>query len=180
MRALLWYAFAFCKNCPKIASTKKVTRVEEPSKYGVVVFDESVDRIERFVEKPQEYVGNKINAGMYLFNPSILNRIEVSCFSIALHCEQKKRRLQVKKTSIETQIFPHMAADGDLYAYVLPGFWMDVGQPPDFLIGAKRLKQSRVKRPCAFQAHVCTYNICATITKKCWRRRRAETYKGMC
>ena len=31
----------------------------------------------RFVEKPQEFVSNKINAGMYIFNPSILNRIEV-------------------------------------------------------------------------------------------------------
>lgn len=54
-----------------------VTKVEEPSKYGVVVFDESNGRIERFVEKPDEYVGNKINAGLYIFNPSILKRIPV-------------------------------------------------------------------------------------------------------
>lgn len=45
-------------------ATIAVTKVEEPSKYGVVVFDESSGEIERFVEKPQEYVGNKINAGM--------------------------------------------------------------------------------------------------------------------
>ena len=32
----------------------------------------------RFVEKPQEFVSNKINAGMYIFNPSILERIEVT------------------------------------------------------------------------------------------------------
>ena len=55
-----------------------VTRVDEPSKYGVVVYDQSNGKIDRFVEKPQEYVGNKINAGMYIFTPSILNRIEVS------------------------------------------------------------------------------------------------------
>lgn len=53
-----------------------VTRVEEPSKYGVVVYDE-VGRIERFVEKPQEFVSNKINAGLYIFTPAILKRIEV-------------------------------------------------------------------------------------------------------
>ena len=55
-----------------------MTRVDEPSKYGVVVYEQGTGKIERFVEKPQEYVGNKINAGMYIFTPSILDRIEVS------------------------------------------------------------------------------------------------------
>jgi mannose-1-phosphate guanylyltransferase len=45
-----------------------VTEVKEPSKYGVVVYNEESGQIERFVEKPQVYVGNKINAGLYLFN----------------------------------------------------------------------------------------------------------------
>lgn len=55
-----------------------MTKVDEPSKYGVVVFDQNTGKIERFVEKPQEFVSNKINAGMYIFSPKILNRIEVS------------------------------------------------------------------------------------------------------
>jgi mannose-1-phosphate guanylyltransferase len=93
-----------------------VTKVEEPSKYGVVVSSEG-GRIDRFVEKPQVYVGNKINAGIYIFNPSILNRIEV------------------KPTSIEKEVFPAMASEGQLYSFVLQGFWMDVGQPKDFLTG---------------------------------------------
>lgn len=54
-----------------------VTQVNEPSKYGVVVFKEDSGEIEKFVEKPQEYVGNKINAGMYIFNHTVLDRIEV-------------------------------------------------------------------------------------------------------
>jgi mannose-1-phosphate guanylyltransferase len=48
----------------------KVTKVDEPSKYGVVVANER-GQIERFVEKPQVYVGNKINAGLYIFNPRL-------------------------------------------------------------------------------------------------------------
>lgn len=63
-------------------ATISVTKVEEPSKYGVVVFDESDGKIERFVEKPQEYVGNKINAGMYILNPSVLDRIPLEPTSI--------------------------------------------------------------------------------------------------
>ena len=54
-----------------------MTKVEEPSKYGVVVYETDTGKIDRFVEKPREYVSNKINAGLYIFNPTILNRIEV-------------------------------------------------------------------------------------------------------
>lgn len=57
--------------------TQKVTKVEEPSKYGVVVYDKDTGLIKRFVEKPKEFVSNKINAGLYIFQPKILNRIEV-------------------------------------------------------------------------------------------------------
>lgn len=53
--------------------------MEEPSKYGVVVYDNQTGQIEKFVEKPQVYVSNKINAGLYIFSPEILNRIEVIC-----------------------------------------------------------------------------------------------------
>ncbi|RWS05222.1 hypothetical protein B4U79_05106 [Dinothrombium tinctorium] len=96
--------------------TIAVTRVEEPSKYGVVVYDKA-GKIERFVEKPQEYVSNKINAGLYIFNSNILSRIEL------------------RPTSIEKEIFPLMAQEDNLYAFELQGFWMDVGQPKDFLTG---------------------------------------------
>ncbi|KAH7637425.1 mannose-1-phosphate guanyltransferase beta-like protein [Dermatophagoides farinae] len=93
-----------------------VTKVEEPSKYGVVVYDQ-LGKIEKFVEKPVEFVSNKINAGIYIFQTSVLNRIKL------------------KPTSIEKEIFPKMAFEGQLYASELPGFWMDVGQPKDFITG---------------------------------------------
>ena len=56
-----------------------VTKVAEPSAYGVVVTKPGSTIIDRFVEKPVEFVGNRINAGIYIFNPSVLDRIEVSC-----------------------------------------------------------------------------------------------------
>lgn len=93
-----------------------VTQVEEPSKYGVVVYNDN-GKINNFIEKPQEFVSNKINAGIYILNPSVLNRIEL------------------RPMSIEKEVFPGMANDGQLYAMELPGFWMDVGQPKDFLTG---------------------------------------------
>ncbi|CAN6831480.1 unnamed protein product [Brassica oleracea var. botrytis] len=54
-----------------------VTKVDEPSKYGVVVMEETTGKVEKFVEKPKLYVGNKINAGIYLLNPSVVDKIEL-------------------------------------------------------------------------------------------------------
>ena len=62
-----------------------VTKVDEPSKYGVVVYEPKDGKIESFVEKPQEFVSNKINAGMYIFKPSVLDRIEVSTSQVDTH-----------------------------------------------------------------------------------------------
>jgi len=95
-------------SCPRSRSPK----------YGVVVAcPDHPSRIQRFVEKPQTYVGNRINGGLYLLNPSVLRRIEL------------------RPTSIERETFPSMVADGELHMYDLKGFWMDVGQPKDFLTG---------------------------------------------
>lgn len=96
-----------------------VTKVDEPSKYGVVILDEKTGKVERFVEKPKVFVGNKINAGIYLLNPSVLDRIEL------------------RPTSIEKEVFPKIAQQKQLYAMVLPGFWMDIGQPRDYISGLR-------------------------------------------
>ncbi|KAJ3318137.1 Mannose-1-phosphate guanylyltransferase 1 [Blyttiomyces sp. JEL0837] len=93
------------------------TRVEDPSKFGVVVTKAGASEIARFVEKPKDWVGDQINAGLYIFNPSILKRIKN------------------QPMSIEKEVFPNMAKEGQLHAMTLPGFWADVGQPKDFLTG---------------------------------------------
>ncbi|XP_074645652.1 mannose-1-phosphate guanylyltransferase catalytic subunit beta-like isoform X2 [Tubulanus polymorphus] len=116
---------------------EKVTKVEEPSKYGVVVYSHETGQIDKFVEKPPEFVSNKINAGMYMFSPSILNRI------------------QLKPTSIEKEVFPFMADDGELFAMELKGFWMDVGQPKDFLTGMCLYLDFLAKSEPKFLYHSC-------------------------
>jgi len=133
---------AFHKNHGK-EGTIVVTKVEEPSKYGVVIYSPENGQIESFVEKPIEFVSNKINAGLYIFNHSVLNRIEL------------------KPTSIEKEVFPFMAKDGDLFAMELQGFWMDVGQPKDFLTGmCLYLNSLRQKSPqVLYQGHGVVGNV---------------------
>jgi mannose-1-phosphate guanylyltransferase len=52
-----------------------------------------------------------------LFNTSIIDRIEN------------------RPTSIEREIFPKMADEKVIYQMILPGYWMDIGQPKDYLSG---------------------------------------------
>lgn len=95
------------------------TKVDEPSKYGVIVHDIATPNlIDRFVEKPVEFVGNRINAGLYILNPEVIDLIEL------------------KPTSIEKETFPILVEQKSLYSFDLEGYWMDVGQPKDFLSGS--------------------------------------------
>ena len=98
--------------------TIATTKVKDPSRFGVIVTDEN-NKILKFVEKPLEFVGDRINAGLYIFSNKFLNRIEA------------------KPTSIEREIFPKMAEDQELYAYSMSGFWADIGKPKDFLLGVE-------------------------------------------
>jgi mannose-1-phosphate guanylyltransferase len=88
--------------------TMLVTRVDEPSKYGVVIHERE-GLVRHFVEKPSTFVGNHINAGIYLFDHTVLDRIEP------------------KPHSLEKDIFPLMAEEETLCAMLLPGYWMDIG-----------------------------------------------------
>lgn len=117
---------AFHKSHGK-QGTIVVTKVEDPTRYGVVVAKEN-GQIDRFVEKPTTFVSNKINAGLYLFNLDIIDRIEN------------------RPTSIEREIFPVMAGEEHLYQMELPGYWMDIGQPADFLNGQNMYINSQIEK----------------------------------
>ena len=98
--------------------TIATTKVKDPSRFGVIVTDEN-DKILKFVEKPKEFVGDRINAGLYIFSNKFLDRIEP------------------KPTSIEREIFPKMAKDEQLFAFHMNGFWADIGKPKDYLHGTE-------------------------------------------
>ncbi|QLG71578.1 hypothetical protein HG535_0B06230 [Zygotorulaspora mrakii] len=105
------------------------TKVDEPSKYGVIVHDIATPNlIDRFVEKPVEFVGNRINAGLYILNPEVIDLIDL------------------KPTSIEKETFPILVEQKSLYSFDLEGYWMDVGQPKDFLSGSVLYLNSLSKR----------------------------------
>ena len=99
----------------KREGTLLVKQVKNWSQYGVIDFDEKSGQISAFIEKPTHFVGDKINAGIYAFSPSILNRINPG------------------NQSLEHNVFPIVADAKALYCVELDGVWKDIGNPIDFL-----------------------------------------------
>jgi mannose-1-phosphate guanylyltransferase len=87
--------------------------VDDPSAFGVVDVDGS-GSIRAFVEKPARGAepSNLINAGTYVFEPSVLSRIEPG-----------------RPSSIERDTFPAVAADGRLFGLATDDYWIDAGRP---------------------------------------------------
>ena len=97
--------------------TIALTPVDDPSRYGVVPIDDD-GRVLEFVEKPAPGTAptNWINAGTYVLEPSVLDRIATD-----------------RKVSIERETFPAMVADGSLYALHSDAYWIDAGTPETYL-----------------------------------------------
>ena len=97
--------------------TSHLTSVEDPSRYGVVPTSDD-GRVLGFIEKPprDEAPTNWINAGTYVLEPSVLDRIPAG-----------------RKVSIERETFPAMVADGTLYALGDACYWIDAGTPATYL-----------------------------------------------
>jgi len=60
-----------------------------------------------------------VNAGVYILNKSVIDRIEL------------------RPHFLEKDQFPRLAEEGQLHYCTLRGYWMDLGQPKDFLTGTK-------------------------------------------
>ena len=97
--------------------TIALTPVDDPSHFGVVTTDDR-GRVQAFIEKPDPGTAptNLINAGYYVLEPSVIDRIADD-----------------RKVSIERETFPAMVADGTLYARADDAYWIDVGTPERYL-----------------------------------------------
>ncbi len=98
-------------------ATLHLTAVAEPSRFGVVVTDDD-ERVTAFIEKPAPGTepSNLINAGTYVFEPSVLELIESG-----------------RKVSVERETFPKLVERGQLFAVATADYWLDAGTPSAYL-----------------------------------------------
>jgi mannose-1-phosphate guanylyltransferase len=98
-------------------ATIALTPVEDPSRFGVVPTD-AEGRVIEFIEKPArgEAPTNLINAGTYVLEPSVVDRIPGD-----------------RRVSIERETFPAIAEDRGLFALASEADWVDAGTPATYL-----------------------------------------------
>ena len=98
-------------------ATIALTPREDPSQYGIVPTDKN-GLVKGFIEKPNgpDFPTNLINAGYYVMEPSVIDRIATD-----------------KPVSVETEIFPKMAEEQTLFALPSESYWVDAGTPETFL-----------------------------------------------
>ncbi len=98
-------------------ATIALTRVEDPSRFGVVPTD-AQGKVLGFVEKPSrdEAPTNWINAGIYVLEPEILGRIASG-----------------RRVSIEREVFPAVVAQSGLWAVKSDAYWIDIGTPSTYV-----------------------------------------------
>lgn len=109
-------------------ATIALHEVEDPSRFGVVPTTPE-GRVIAFVEKPprDQAPTNLINAGTYVFEPSVLKRIA-----------------STGRVSVERHTFPMLAAEGTLFAMHDHAYWLDTGTPEAFLQANVDLMVGRV------------------------------------
>lgn len=116
--------------------TLQLVRVGDPRAFGCVPTNEE-DRVVAFLEKTEDPPTDQINAGCYVFERNVIDRIP-----------------QGREVSVEREVFPTLLADGDckIYGYVDASYWRDMGTPEDFVRGSADLVRGIAPSP-ALRGH---------------------------
>lgn len=104
---------------------------DHPEKYGVLI--EDGDKfLEKIIEKPTEFVGNLINAGLYKFTPEVFEKINLI---------QKSPRGEYEITDVISLL----AGEKRVKIKKIKDYWHDFGNPEDVEKLSKFLKNENSK-----------------------------------
>lgn len=103
-------------------ATLHLIEVEDARAFGCVPTDAD-GRVTAFLEKMDNPITNSINAGCYVFHPSVLSRIPLG-----------------EVVSIERETFPELVTSGrPVFGYKEQAYWLDVGTPAALFKGSRDL-----------------------------------------
>lgn len=110
--------------------TMHLVRVSDPRAFGCVTTDDD-GRVLEFLEKTQDPPTDQINAGCYVFDRAIIDRIP-----------------RGREVSVEREVFPNLLSDGvKMCGYVDATYWRDMGTPDDFVRGSADLVRGIAPSP---------------------------------
>jgi mannose-1-phosphate guanylyltransferase len=98
-------------------ATLCLIKVDDTEGYGVVPTNDDGEVLEFREKSPGPAPTNRINAGAYLLEREVIERIPAG-----------------RAVSIEREIFPEVVGEG-LYGYAAAGYWVDIGTPRRYLEG---------------------------------------------
>jgi len=106
--------------------TLSVRPVEDPSAYGVVAVENG--KAVKLIEKPkkEELVSNLVNAGLYVVSKSLMD-------AIAKTKPSSRGEFEI------TDSISMLIERGNVGAYTLPSWWLDIGKPWDLLEANKKI-----------------------------------------
>ena len=112
-----------------------LVRVGDPRAFGCVPTD-SDGGVTAFLEKTQDPPTDQINAGCYVFNRDVIDRIPTG-----------------REVSVEREVFPALLSEGlKVCGYVDATYWRDMGTPEDFVRGSADLVRGIAPSP-ALKGH---------------------------
>lgn len=103
-------------------ATLHLIEVDDARAFGCVPTDND-GRVTAFLEKMENPITNSINAGCYVFHPSVISRIPLG-----------------EVVSIERETFPALVESGrPVFGYKEQAYWLDVGTPAALFKGSRDL-----------------------------------------
>lgn len=139
---------------------KKVSK-EIASEFGELVADPKTGELLHYAEKPETFVSDFINCGVYIFTPEIFNAIKavtsgkhetsslrrMSSFE-ALHTATNSRAMQADFVRLDQDILTPLAGKKKLYTFETNDFWEQIKTPGMALrCSSLYLAQYRVTMP---------------------------------
>jgi mannose-1-phosphate guanylyltransferase len=110
--------------------TLHLVRVGDPRAFGCVPTDAN-GCVTAFLEKTQDPPTDQINAGCYVFQREVIDRIPTG-----------------REVSVEREVFPKLLSDGlKVCGYVDATYWRDMGTPEDFVRGSSDLVRGIAPSP---------------------------------
>lgn len=113
------------------ASGMAVIRVANAGRYGTVILNNEDHRIDYFVEKSASDTAGWINAGLCCLTPAHFRNWDGLPFAL------------------ETDLFPTLAAQGELHAVPLETDFIDIGVPEDYFRFCSWMKAGRKGSLCS-------------------------------
>lgn len=98
---------------------------KDPQKYGVLI--QEGELLKEIIEKPKNFVGNLVNAGLYKFTPDVFDKI-------------KKIKKSPRGEFEITDAVNLLAQDKNVKVKIIKDFWFDFGNPADIIMLSYFLK----------------------------------------